>query len=152
MITDKLQNAALYDCLGARFQAAFAYLRDTELASLAPGKYEIDGENLFVLIQEYETKDISAGKWESHKLYADIQYIISGHEKMGYAEIGLLADCNDQTPAKDMLIFGTDNGNGTFIRHTAGQFSVFFPRDGHMPNITDGDVCANKKAVVKVRL
>jgi len=152
MITDKMKNAGQYACLGERFRQAFAYLQETDVSALAPGKYEIDGENVFVLIQEYETRALSAGKWEAHKLYADIQYIIAGREQMGYAEIGAMDGADDQTPTKDIIIYKTDNGAGSFIKHTAGQFSIFFPQDAHMPNIADGDVTSNKKAVVKVLL
>ena len=150
MITDLIQNANQYACLGERFQKAFAYLQAMDLMALAPGKYEIDGEDVFVMIQEYETRDLSAGKWEAHKKYADIQYVLAGQEQMGYAEIGQMSDCDDQTPAKDMLVYKTDNGAGSFIRHTAGRFSIFFPQDAHMPNIADGAKTQNKKAVVKV--
>jgi len=152
MITDMLCNASSYHGLGERFAKAFTYLKETDLAALAPGKYAVDGEDIFVMIQEYETKDLSAGKWEAHKKYADIQYLLAGKERMGYAEIGGMGGCEDQTPAKDMLIYQTDNGTGTFVRHTAGQFSIFFPQDAHMPNIADGEKTANKKAVVKVLL
>jgi len=152
MITDMLKNASQYECLGERFQRAFAYLQATDLTALAPGRYEIDGDKLFMLIQEYETRALSAGKWEAHKLYADIQYIIKGKEQMGYAVLSAMDGADDQTPTKDIIIFTTDNGAGSFVRHTAGQFSVFFPQDAHMPNIADGNVTSNKKAVVKVLL
>ena len=152
MITDKIQNADKYACLGERFQKAFAYLAATDLMALEAGKYEIDGENIFFMIQEYETRDLSAGKWEAHKKYADIQYLLAGQEQMGYAEIGEMSGCDDQTPAKDMLVYATDNGRGSFIRHTAGQFSIFFPQDAHMPNLADGAKTQNKKVVVKVLL
>jgi len=152
MITDKIQNAKAYEGLGERFQKAFDYLETADLMALAPGKYEIDGENIFFMIQEYETRELSAGKWEAHKKYADIQYLLAGKEQMGYAEIGDMSDCDDQTPAKDMLVYKTDNGKGSFIRHEAGQFSIFFPQDAHMPNLADGEQTQNKKVVVKVLL
>ena len=152
MITDKLHNAGQYAFLGERFRRAFEYLQTEDLLALAPGKYELDGDKLFVLIQEYDTRALDAGKWEAHKLYADIQCLLSGRELMGYAETGAMDGADDQTPAKDIIIYKTDNGAGSLIKHTAGQFSVFFPQDAHMPNIADGGVTSNKKAVVKVLL
>ena len=152
MITDILANAARYNGLGERFAKAFAYLREADLSALAVGRHDIDGDEIYVMIQEYETRARAAGKWESHKLYADIQYLLSGKELMGYAELGAMGGCDDQTPAKDMLIFQTDNDAASYIKHRPGRFSIFFPQDAHMPNLADGEKTANRKAVVKVLL
>ena len=150
MIFDKLSHAQTYDTLSSRIQQGLAYLQNTDLASLAPEKYEIDGDNLFVLIQEYETRPLENGKWESHKKYLDIQYIIEGNELMGYAPIEYLTDVVDLTPTKDMLYYKDANNAGIFLKLNAGEFALFFPQDAHMPNITNGTVCKNKKAVVKI--
>jgi beta-galactosidase beta subunit len=46
MIFDCLANAHLYLPLGQGLGRALEYLRQTDLAALEPGRYEIDGANV----------------------------------------------------------------------------------------------------------
>ena len=81
MIKDTLKNSEFYYGLGERFQKAFEYLKTTNLSEKENGKYEIDGENIYVSVQDYNTKPEEEGKFEAHKKYADIQFIVKGQEK-----------------------------------------------------------------------
>ncbi len=117
--------------LAARLQAGFQYLQTADLANTAPGRVEIDGDNVFALVQEYNTKPKEKGFWEAHRKYIDIQYVVSGSEHMGYANLSQL-DAGDYDEAKDFLPL---HGNGTFILLPAGMFTLFFPQDGHMPGM-----------------
>jgi len=152
MIADKLTNASNYYGLGELYKKGFEYLQNTDFAALESGRYEIEGDNLFVLIQEYDTKPIEEAKYESHKLYADIQYIISGRELMGYAPIERLTDVVDHTPEKDMLNYKDGNGVGVYMPAEVGDFLLFLPHDGHAPNVMNGASTKNKKAVIKIRV
>ena len=74
MIIDKIENANLYKNLGDRIQKSFDYIKQTNLKKLQPGRYDIDGDNIFALISEYQTKVESEGKLEAHKKYIDVQF------------------------------------------------------------------------------
>jgi len=152
MIADKLANAPYYYGMGELYKKGLEYLEKTNLAGLDVGRHEIDGDNLFVLIQEYDTKAIDDCKWESHKLYADIQYIISGCELMGYAPVEKLTDAVDHTPGKDVLNYKDGNKAGVYHAAQAGDFFIFLPHDGHAPNIMNGQSVQNKKAVIKIKI
>lgn len=67
MIIDKLSNSNLYSGLGERINKAFAYLKETDFIKMELGKYEIEGDNVFALVNEYTTKDENEGKLEAHK-------------------------------------------------------------------------------------
>ena len=60
-------------------EEAVAYLKEEDLATMAVGTYEVDGDFYF-MIQEYETKEAADCRLETHKNYTDIQWIISGEE------------------------------------------------------------------------
>ena len=62
MIIDKIENSHLYKDLSKRIEKAFEYIHNTDLKNINPGKYEIEGENIFALISEYETKSRVRGK------------------------------------------------------------------------------------------
>lgn len=148
MITDNVKNADKYKSLGPRFQQAIDYIQHTDLAQLAAGRYELDGKNLYVLIQEYASKLPDAGKWEAHRNYVDLQYIVQGSERMGYAMLKRL-QMGAYDPAKD---FQALSGEGDFVTLQAGDFMLLWPDDGHMPGMAVAESTPVKKAVVKIAL
>ena len=148
MIIDQLKNAST--CFGAhpRLEAAFRYLRETDLAKIEAGRYEIQGADIFALVQNYDTKAREKGRWEAHRKYIDIQYVYRGTELIGYANIDALkAGTYDE--AKDFWEF---KGDGDFLKAQAGTFLVLFPQDGHMPGIAVSGPEPVKKIVVKARV
>jgi len=158
MIIDKIENAHLYKNIGERISTSFEYIKQTDLKNLAPGKYEIDGENIFALVSEYKTKSESEGKLEAHKKYMDVQYVISGEELMGYSPLGNPAFAEAMAGRQQILepykeendiVFFT--GDKSFTKVSAGMFAVFFPEDVHMPGIASGKSSSVKKLVIKVR-
>src|SRR4051794_3704512 len=84
MIIDQLSNAPLYDGVHPRLKKAFTFLMENDLQALPVGKYEIENDKVFVMIQEYETKLIEDCRLEAHYSYTDIQYVIKGEERMVY--------------------------------------------------------------------
>jgi YhcH/YjgK/YiaL family protein len=157
MIIDRLQNvqSGFYQTLlsapdqsglAQRLSAGFDYLLAANPADLAPGRVEIDGDRVFALIQEYNTKPMEQGRWEAHVKYIDIQYIANGEENIGYANLGDVT-LGDYDEAKDRYI---PQGEGSFIRLSAGMFGLFMPEDAHMPNMAVNQPRPVKKIVVKV--
>lgn len=157
MIIDRLQNvlSGFYPVLlsaedesglAQRLSAGFHYLQNVDLASTEPGRVEIDGDQVFALIQEYNTKPMEQGRWEAHRKYIDIQYIASGEENIGYANVADLT-LGDYDEAKDRYI---PQGEGSFVRLSSGMFGLYMPEDAHMPNMAVDQPQPVKKIVVKV--
>ncbi len=149
MVFDRLKNANQYFPLGEGITKALQYLSQTDFTNLEPGKYEIDGENIFALVQTYNTKPFSAGKWEAHKKYIDIQYILSGKEKMGFTETTKVIVMEEYNEENDYAIY---KGEGNFLIADEGHFAIFFPSDVHMPSMAINIPKEVKKVVVKVRV
>lgn len=149
MIIDTLTNADLYRHLSPRIEAGLDYLRSTDISRLDPGRHEIDGANLYVMVQRYETKPLETGKWEAHRKYIDIQYVASGMEKMGYANLETLTVTQAYDEANDYLLL---RGEGDFLTVRAGTFVLFAPADAHMPSMAINRPQPVVKAVVKVRV
>jgi len=149
MITDHIKNSQQYKTISEKMDKAFQYLQETDLKGLEPGRYELDGDNLFVLIQAYEAKAIEDGKCEAHKKYIDIQYIIDGSELMGYAPVEGMEIVDPYSEAKDRYFVKWE---GDLINYSEGMFAIFFPQDAHMPGISNGECPSIKKAVVKIRV
>ena len=84
MIIDALANMDFYKNLNESLYKGLRFLKETDLAALPVGRYEIDGDAVFALVQEYETHLPEECRWEAHYTYTDIQYIVEGSEKMGW--------------------------------------------------------------------
>jgi YhcH/YjgK/YiaL family protein len=146
LIIDKLSNAEIYYGLHPRIKKGLQFLIDNDLNSLTPGKYEIEGDDIFVMIQEYETINVEHGRWESHQKYTDIQFMILGEERMGYANVDRMKVV-EHHKEKDLMFL---DGNGDLLFVNQGCFTIFTPKDAHMPTLSVHKPRYVKKAVVKV--
>jgi YhcH/YjgK/YiaL family protein len=146
MVVDSLSNAGTYRRLGARIAAALDYLGRTDFASLTPGRYAIDGDALFALVQDYTSKPEADGRWEHHRRYIDAQFVVSGVERIGYAPASSL-DTGPFDAERDIAFL---TGSGSFVTIPAGHVMLLWPDDAHMPGIAAGEPCAVRKVVVKI--
>lgn len=147
MVFDKIKNAKLYFSLGEKIQKALQYIADTDFSNVEPGRYDIDGENVYALVQTYDTKPLSVGKWEAHRKYIDIQYIVSGREKIGVSEFEKVIVIEEYNEEKDRGIY---KGDGNYLLVDEGYFAIFYPTDVHMPGMSINIPKPVKKVVVKV--
>ncbi len=148
MIIDRLENGARYACLGERMARALRFLRETDFSEVAAGRYELDGDALYYLVQVYAPKAVAAGKAEAHRNYIDVQYVVEGEEYIGYADLS-------QTRVGEYLAekdFVQVEGEMALVRVAAGSFMVLFPNDAHMPGLTTGAAETVRKVVVKVKV
>lgn len=148
MILDSIHHRDIYTRLGPLFRKAFDFLSETDFNKLSLGKHIIAGDDLFVIIMEYNSKDASECLMESHKKYIDIQYIVDGEELIGITTL------NGHTPTvpydemKDAVFYNPQHDS--LVKLEKGQFAIFFPHDLHMPCIKSGKSSRVKKAVFKV--
>ncbi len=149
MIIDHIDNFSFYCGADKRLIAAFKFLREKNPDEMAAGKYEIDGSNIYALVQSYETKPEENGVWEAHRKYIDIQYLASGTERMGYANLAAMTLCREYREEEDCLLL---NGEGSFFLLKPKNFVLFMPQDAHMPGLAAAGPQAVKKVVVKVRI
>ncbi len=151
MILDQLDSALLYGGLGSRIAIGLALLNEDSVRGAAPGKYEVDGENLFYVVDEYETAPIEDGRLEIHRKYMDIQYIVSGSECIGYRSIDGLDILDAYDGEKDLAFYKADGSMSRCILK-AGMFAIFWPNEGHMPGRIAETSERVKKIVVKIRV
>lgn len=149
MIVDHLKNAGVYRALSERFAAGFDYLQRTDFSKLPDGRYDIAGDDVYAMVQSYESKPESHGRWEAHRLNADIQYVIAGREKMGIAPVTRMRTQVAYDEEKDVEFF---SGEGEFVTIETGTFAVFLPQDVHMPMLAVDRPGWVKKVVVKIRV
>ena len=150
MIFDRLNNSDKYEALNDKFKKAFDFLKTQDLKKLKDGKYLIDDENIFANVQTLITKDEAEKKWEAHRKYIDIQYVIRGKEKMGY---GMFEDFKSSIPYDDKKDIEFLEGNTfNFINVNQGDFVVFYPQDVHSPMLKVEKNEEIKKVIIKIAI
>lgn len=148
MVLDTLENCDTYHSLHKQMAAAFQFLKEKDLYKLAEGTYEIAGKDCFAIVMSYTTKPKAEGFSEAHFNYIDIQYIISGAEKIGVATL------KNQPPfevnkEKDYAFYNCETEDFTL---TKGSFAVFFPQDIHQTGVAIEAPKTLKKVVLKLKV
>jgi len=148
MILDTLARADRYSALHPLFARAFAFLRQTDLDALAPGRYTIDGEQLFAIVEHCTGRARAEAQLECHRRYIDIQLVLEGTDEMGWKALAeCLSPATDYDAARDIRFFS--DVPSSWIATPAGSFCLFFPDDAHAPLVSSGFI---RKVVVKIAL
>lgn len=127
---------------------AFEYLEKTALDSIAPDRYPIDGDRMYVMVQDRKTL-AEPGSFEAHRRYIDIQYLVRGAEMIGSLPAAGLEVEKPYDPATDAEMFKAPARFQRLILGP-GEFVVFFPGQAHLPLRSVKGPADIRKAVVKV--
>ncbi len=149
MIKDKIFNSKVYYSLSDNIKKGLLWLEKTDLDNIADGKYEIDGDNVYASVQTYETK-VDA-KYESHRKYIDIQYMIDGEERIGVTDLSNCISCVEYDEERDLEFYNIKIEE-EYLALDKGQFLIFYPHDAHKPSISKDEKKKVKKVVVKVAI
>ncbi len=148
MILDTLRHAPTYFSLGERFQTAFHYLTNFDPAT-PDGRYDLEGDSLFALVQSYTTDPPEDRTFESHHVYADIQYLHSGQEIIYYREPSSLTPKTAYDAKKDAIYYHAQDDRPLYL--DAGAFVILWPQDAHKPGCVWDKPVPVRKIVMKLR-
>lgn len=143
MIIDRIEEQERYYALHPYMELAFAFL--AEAPDLEPGRYELEG-GLFATVSEGDTRRLDTVELEAHRDYIDLQYCISGGERMAWAHIQEL-NLTSEDPEHDCYFY---TGKSTAMSIRPGMFYVMFPSDGHKPACHQEFPKHYRKVVVKL--
>ena len=150
MIVGRIADVATQkNALPAAIVRALEALQNVDLGKMEPGRYEIEGDKLFYLVQDVELRTMEESRAEAHHQYADIQIPFSTNERYGFALPQDLAPSDDQLKEKDLAFYPTPVGE-SFIDTTPGTYLVFMPKELHRPCLAIAGKETIRKAVMKV--
>ncbi len=147
MIYDKIENFKEYVCINKHFIDEIKFLDSEPVSKRPEGRYEINDDGAYVVIEGYQAREASDCFIECHRKYIDVQFIIEGTESMGVCH---KSGCEEfsYNAGKDFQKLG---GDVDFLAFREGSFMVFFPEDAHMPGVKyDESPGLVKKAVFKI--
>ena len=147
--TNSVEFERQYESNKELWDKVFAFLADSKkLNELAPGKYPIDGENAYASITLGPPKKLEDAKWESHRKYIDLQYVISGKIQLGLAPLSIAQVIVPYDAGRDGANYTAE---GKYFEATPKNFFLFFPNDVHRPDIKVDGYDIIKKLVIKIR-
>jgi YhcH/YjgK/YiaL family protein len=151
MILDNLSQCDHYKALSPRFAKAFEYLKKFD-GSAKNGRYDLDGDTVFALVQRYTTKPSEQGQFEAHRKYIDVQFVFAGRETILWAPLESLKDVNMAYDEKQDAALFKLVPTSTPLRLSPGQFTILYPADGHVPCCQWDGASEVTKVVVKVKV
>lgn len=145
---DKVEFAKQYHAHKLWWDRAFAYIKNTDLASLKPGDHPIVGQDVFARVSEGPLKNLDSSRWEAHKYYADIHYVIRGREKIGIGPLSTATLVERYNDARDISFY---DGKGKYYIVEPGTYFIAFTHQIHRPSLEVDGKETEKKVVIKVR-
>jgi len=148
MIYDNIRNIDNYMGISSNLDNAFYYLKTMDISNLKPGKNEIIGDKLFVMLFDYTTIDPSEAVYEAHKKYVDIQLVLKGHEYIRCFPKNEAEVTQSYDEKGDVELFKISDGLDLLLR--PGNFVLYMPEEIHAPKIKTTDSSEITKVVLKI--
>ena len=151
MIFDGIENWNIYFGEGSKLYGGLQFILKNRDGEIPDGRHNIKGDDLYALVQSYATDRLENKKFESHRRYIDIQYIVSGTEVIGWLPAGGLRAMTPYSEENDLIFYHNSECISRLVL-TPGMFAVFYPHDAHRPGCFLDKREEVKKIVVKVKI
>lgn len=149
MVFGNIRDLKDYGYLEAEVLKCFEYAKNHDLLSYEKGSHEIDGDNLFVNIVEYETTTPENRFWEAHRKYLDLHFMLKGPEQIDVNFI----DNMEQKEFVDKDDFLPLEGEAnSHVVLTEGDFLLCYPKDAHRTAVQVNTPAVIKKAIFKIKI
>jgi biofilm protein TabA len=153
MIVAKLDQIAEQAAISPRLRKGLDFLQNLDPKALEPGTVEIDGSEVYAMIQSYTSRPVTENpRFEAHQKYLDVQYLVSGTEAMGWAPLDQLAVNVPYDEERDRSLGTVPASARTLVLFGAGYPILLYPSDAHSPGLAAGEPQPILKVVVKVLL
>lgn len=150
MILDALPPPDFPAEAAQRMEMALDYLRGFD-PTTPDGRHPLLGDEVFALVQRYETGPATAKRFESHRRHLDVQWLAEGEERILHAPVAHLVPAGEYDPEGDVLYY-EEPGQSSSLLLRPGDVAVFHPGDGHKPGCMAGGRHRVRKVVVKIRI
>lgn len=140
-----MKNIELFKRLNG---VVYQFLEDFNPSLFNDGRYELEN-GVYVNIEAYTTQERKERKFESHKKYIDVQYMIDGEELITVVNESELIISESYNEERDITFYNNEP-KGIDFRIANGEFIILKPGDAHMPCICIGEKKRVRKAVIKI--
>ncbi|HBC6265104.1 N-acetylneuraminate anomerase [Citrobacter braakii] len=149
MMSDELRSlpsAGLHPVLQQALTLAVA----ANLQEKTPGRYELQGDNIFMNVMQFATQSPEQKKAELHREYIDIQVLLSGEERILFGMTDSARQCEEMHVEDDYQLCSQIADEQAMVLKP-GRFVIFMPGEPHKPGCVVQAPMDIKKVVIKVR-
>lgn len=136
--------------LQEKITEALEIMKGVKFEEMELGRHDIH-DDLFLLIQEYDSKTFENMRYEAHEKYVDIQYVVSGTERIFIAPTSIMKVQEAYSPERDVVFFENID-RACSVTLTDGGYAILYPADAHKPGVMEDGPVPVKKIVGKVRI
>ncbi|MDO9630094.1 MAG: YhcH/YjgK/YiaL family protein [Acholeplasmataceae bacterium] len=151
MIVDHLDNLDQCTFLNPNISMVVAYIKHTDLLNLPQGKTVILDDEIFVLRETYQPRELSECFFEGHLKYLDIQIVLKGSEYIGYSNKQNKGITITEVYNLDKDIEKYQVTDFTRVHLYEGIFALLTPDDLHMPKLKKENNEIIEKIVFKIK-
>ena len=141
-----LPSAGLHPVLQQALTLAVA----ANLQEKTPGRYELQGDNIFMNVMQFATQSPEQKKAELHREYIDIQVLLSGEERILFGMTDSARQCEEMHVEDDYQLCSQIADEQAMVLKP-GRFVIFMPGEPHKPGCVVQAPMDIKKVVIKVR-
>ena len=152
MFSGSVKQKSEYGRLNERIALGLEYLAKQDLGALGPGKYTIDGQRVWLLVVDYDTKPYDEAFFEGHLHLAEVHMALEGEELVYWApkpEMTQVPETQEQRAHDKYYFTGQPAGQLCLSRD---RFICFLPEDIHMTKVMTERPRSIRKAVLKVQM
>lgn len=152
MIYQDQTYAPISPAVAERLKKAIQYLAKTDFSAMQDGVYEIDGKDVYLLLQSFHVKEGIDAAFETHRAYIDVQYVIDGRLDLCITPASQLQADGPYDGENDVIFYKRGPAE-TVLRLMPGNMAILLPEDAHRmvctPSVEEPTYI--RKCVVKVR-
>lgn len=117
--------------------------------TLSAGRHEIDGDDIFMNVMNFDTTDPQSKRYEQHREYLDIQVLLRGEERIDFGPKGAALEPDIYNEVDDYLLCDAVSPCQT-LHLQPGMFAIFSPGEPHKPGCISETSQTISKMVIKV--
>ncbi len=150
MIFSSIYSNDDFSAYPAAIRRVIDYLKSNDFVNMETGVYDLEGKDIYVQVMDAETGPVSEKRPESHEKYLDVQFLVTGEEKLGFTPNTGAYEVDEFIEERDLIFYKKVENEG-FVYAVPGCFSIFFPQDIHRPAVAADQPMTIRKVVVKVK-
>lgn len=148
MIYDHIRNIENYMGISPALDVGLTFIAHAD-KSLPEGMTNIT-DGVKAIVSECQSKEVNKNGFEAHRRFIDIQMPLQGSERVAYLPLTELNETKPYSKDNDIAFYSSDV-KPLELTIGNGFFAVFFPQDGHQPQLCVNQPETIKKLVLKVK-
>lgn len=149
MIFDSIDHRSCYEDIPG-LKDILEALSQINAENIPAERVVLHGDDSFINPVSFTSKKLDETKFEAHRRYADIHYVLAGEEEIIVNDVNGLDEVQKYSDKDDVGFYMGDKGTVCVLK--PGDFLVCFPQDAHRVCIAPCEPAPVRKLVGKLRV